>query len=126
MAGAYTARLVPSRNHFSSDSIADGNYDFDIGEYSPNPNTVVDYIYCVDADGNPVVATAGSFTVFGSPDGGKSFDALLTNAVSASSALSTSRTKPSGRGVLNTLRVTTEGLAAAGAVGFVVGISQAV
>lgn len=126
MAGAYTSRLIPSRHHFTSDSLADGNYDFPIDENSPNPNSIIDYVYCVDADGNPVASTAGSFTVLGSPDGGKSFDALLTNTVSATSALSATRTKPSGRGVLTVLRVTTSGVVAAGATGFVVGLSQAI
>ena len=124
MGSAYTSRLVPSRYEFTTASIADGDYDFPLGEYSPNPNSIVDFIYCVDANGDPVTATAGTFELFGSPDGGKTFDSLQSSRVTATSATAASRTKPSGQGVLNVLRVTVSGLIAAGATGFSVGLSQ--
>lgn len=124
MGNAYTSRLIPTRHEFKTESIADGDYDLVVPERSPSPNNIVEYVYCVDASGDPVAATGGTFTFQGSPDDGKTFDNLQDNTLSANSAISATRSKPSGRGTLTVLRVTTSGLTAAGAVGFVVGLTQ--
>ena len=124
MGNAYTSRLVPSINEFKTESISDGNYDFPISENAPNPNNIIEFIYCIDANGAPVTATAGTFTIQGSPARGKTFDDLQDNVVTASDSMSSGRTKPSGRGIITVLRINASGLTASGAVGFIVGLNQ--
>lgn len=119
MAGAYTSRLVPESFSLSSNSIADGNYDFILSNDSdPRPNNVVEYFYFINASGQPVAATAGTVTILASSDDGVTFQSLVNNSFEASAALTEDRTKPSGRGRATHIRIKLSGVTASGATGF--------
>lgn len=125
MAGAYTSRLVPESFEIVSDSIADGNYDYPLSDdRNPRPNNILEYFYFVDANGVPVVATAGDVTVVASPDSAVTFHTLANGTFKAVDCLAPERTKPSGRGRATHVRVALSGITAAGATGFKFMLSQ--
>lgn len=125
MSNAYTSRLVPETIIYTSDSLADGNYDFPLDNtIKPRTTNIIDYFYCVDASGVPIVATAGTVTIQGSSDGGKTWQDFIEGSFNAADAISPSRVKTNGVGVATHCRVTLSGVSASGAVGFTLMFTQ--
>lgn len=98
-------------------TVANGSYNYPLNATEPLPVNVVEYITFTPA------ATAGTVTIQLSPDNGNTWDDMAVNGtVNAADTSSTSRLKPSGRGLATHARITLSGVA--GATGVTIMISQ--
>ena len=98
-------------------TVADGSYDYPLGASQPLPINMVEYITFSPP------ATSGTITIQLSPDGGNTWDDMAVNGtVNAADTSSSSRLKPSGRGLANRARITLSGVT--GATGVTIMISQ--
>lgn len=108
---------------FTSDTVANGNYDFN----TDNPDfgtNIVEYVSFVNAGGDVVEPTAGAVTITAASGNGV-FQGLDNNTFNAADANSDSRTKPSGLGRAVVLRVELSGGVTGNSVaGFRVGFTQ--
>lgn len=110
----YTANLVPHLWPISSDTVSDGNYDFNVGDvYDPLP-FFLDGFHFVDGSGALVTATAGTVTVAVSTDG-VLYREIVDGTVSATSD-PVSITPPSGSAPVVSVRISLTGVT--GASGF--------
>lgn len=107
----YTRRIG---YEFSSDTVADGNYDFNVGPGGPL-NNIVDYFYFVNASGDQVDATDGTVTISLS-SGADIFQSVSEGVFQADVARSADRAKPNGIGTAEILRINLSGIM--GASGF--------
>lgn len=110
----YTANLTPHVYDISSDTVADGDYDFDVGRIHEPLPFFLDGTYFVNASGDLVTPTGGTVTVSVSSD-----DILYREVVNATfNASSDPRniTPPSGQAPVIKLRITLSGIT--GAEGF--------
>lgn len=96
---------------FSSDVVADGDYDFDLTPFGPR-NNVVEYFTFVDGSGDQVDAGAGTVVIQIS-SGEDIFQDIVDGSFNANLARSASRTKPNGYGRAEKIRVTLAGVTVA-------------
>lgn len=109
----YTANLVPHIYAVSSDSVADGDYDFDVGKLHDPLPFFLDGFHFVNGAGEPVAAS-GSVEVKVSSDGQlwrETVDGSITGATPPESI-----TPPSGVAPVVKLRISLGGVT--GAAGF--------
>jgi len=114
--GKYTSNLIPHMWSVVSDTVADGNYDFNVGKMSDPLNLFLDEFRFVDSSGSPVVAGAGTVSVQVSSDG--TFWRQLNDGGFAATidTASEAYTPPSGLAAVTKLRIVLSGVA--GAAGF--------
>lgn len=112
----YTANLVPHLWEVESDTVANGDYDFDVGDKYDPLDMFLDEFRFVDGSGAPAVPTAGTVSVQVSSDGtfwrelnNGAFDATLDTTSAA-------YTPPSGLTAITKLRIVLAGVT--GASGF--------
>ncbi len=123
MTGNVNTRYVRSIDtQIESDSIVDGNQDFDLNP-AAGRNLVVEYFHFVNASGDIIDVTAGTVTLTVS-SGADIFQTLLDNQFNAADARSSSRRKPSGYGLGEKLRVTLSSIAGNSVAGFKALITQ--
>lgn len=112
--GMYTANLTPHIYAVSIDTVADGDYEFDVGDmYEPLP-FLLDGSYFVDGAGGQVVPSAGSVTCTVSTNGIVFRDVF--DGTFAATTDPVSITPPSGQAPITKIRVTLTGVL--GASGF--------
>lgn len=109
-----TTYIRTIERNISSDTVADGDYDFELEEAGPRVN-LLEYFYFVDGGGAQVDATAGTVVVTVS-SGEDIFQSLNNGSFSASAARDVDRTKPNGLGRADKVRINLSGVT--GAVGF--------
>lgn len=114
--------IRPQTQVFVSTAITDGNYNFNTSA-ADLPINVVDYFNFVDASGNLVDATSGSVTITADSGNGV-FQGMNDSTFDAANADDPSRTKPSGRGRIEVLRVNLSGVVATNATGFQIALTQ--
>lgn len=110
----YTANLFPHTYSIVSDTVADGEYEFDIGKLSEPLPFFLDGFHFLDVSGAVVTPTAGDVTVTASSDG--VLFRNMTNGSFLATADPVSLTPPNGQAPLTKLKITLSGVV--GAVGF--------
>lgn len=111
MVDFFTGYIRTIEHLFTSDTIANGNYDFDLDARGPK-NNVVEYFTFIDAQGDQVDAGAGTVVIQIS-SGEDIFQDIVDGAFNAADARLATRTKPNGYGRADRLRVTLAGVTVA-------------
>ncbi len=105
-------------------SIADDEYLFDLDPFAPL-NNILEFFYFTDAGGAQVDATAGTIVVTLSP-GANIFQTINDGSFNAVDARLETRTKPSGFGKAEKVKITLAGVSGGGATGFAGLVSQSI
>lgn len=115
MAQGYNNGFIRTiETELTSDTVANGDYDFDAGAFGP-PNNVLEYFHFVDGAGAQADATAGTVVVTLS-SGADIFQTLPNGSFNADQARIGARSKPNGLGKAEKIRITLAGVT--GVVGF--------
>lgn len=118
---ATTPYLRTIKKEFSSlDSVADGDYEFKLSAI--NQTNILEYFLFVDVDGNIVSALAGTVDITMSP-GKDFFQTIFDGSFDAIDADNINRTKPSGLGYAEKIKITLAGITG-DPVGFVCLLTQ--
>ena len=112
--GINTGFIRTIETPLASDTVANGNYEFDAGAHGP-PNNVLEYFHFVDGAGVQADATAGTIVVTLS-SGADIFQTVPNGSFDADQARIGTRAKPNGFGKAEKIRITLTGVT--GVVGF--------